>query len=444
MNITEISKLLHNKINLAATDEEVFVLSKVIEKLNVGTVNTVATYANLLNIYPQKGQLYFVEDEERLYFGFGTFWFLVTDTAVNSALSWGANGLGQLGDASTTSRLSPVSVVGGFADWAQVSSGGIHTAGARVDGTAWAWGSNGSGRLGDNSITARSSPVSVVGDFTDWVLISAGDSHTAGLRANGTVWAWGYNGSGRLGDNSTTSRRSPVSVVGSFTDWVQISAGYHTVGIRANGTAWAWGGNRYGQVGDNTSGISIRRSSPVLVVGGYTDWVQVSASGVFTAAVRANGTAWCWGNNGTGQLGNNTSGAGTAKSSPVLVVGGFTDWVGISAGGLHTAAVRANGTAWGWGVGSIGELGNNATANQSSPVLVVGGFTDWVSVSAGSQFSVGLRANGTAWGWGAGTNGRLGNNSTNLFSSPVSVVGNITNWIQISAGSNHAIAVRSE
>jgi alpha-tubulin suppressor-like RCC1 family protein len=304
--------------------------------------------------------------------------------------------------------------------------------------TAWAWGYNGSGQLGNNTIINQSSPVSVVGGFTDWVQISAENRHTAAIRANGTAWAWGNNGQGQVGDNTTALiRRSPVSVVGGFTDWVQISAGRdHTAAIRANGTAWTWGDNDRGQLGDNTT---TNQSSPVSVVGGFTDWVQISAGGTHTAAVRANGTAWTWGDNNRGQLGDNTT---TNQSSPVSVVGGFTDWVQISAGRDHTTAIRANGTAWAWGSNGSGRLGDNTLTSRSSPVSVVGGFTDWVQISAGRDHTAAIRANGTAWAWGNNGFGQLGDNTTTDRSSPVSVVGGFTDWVQISTGGFHIAAIR--
>jgi alpha-tubulin suppressor-like RCC1 family protein len=184
-----------------------------------------------------------------------------------------------MGDNTTVNKSSPVSVVGGFTDWISVSAKDTHSLGVRANGTAWAW-----GRGMGVSVTAlrstKSSPVSVVGDFTDWIQVSAGDGHSLGLRANGTAWAWGNGGDGRLGDNTTVDKSSPVSVVGDFTDWTQVSGRERfSIGISANGTAWAWGFNTSGQLGDNTA---VNKSSPVSVVGGFTDWIQVSAGGSFT------------------------------------------------------------------------------------------------------------------------------------------------------------------
>jgi alpha-tubulin suppressor-like RCC1 family protein len=404
------------------------------------SVRVVADTTAARNASPVTGMIRYNTSLSQYEFYNGTVWGPIQQVSAatfSDAYAWGRNTRGEVGDTTTTNRSSPVSVVGGFTDWVQISAGGYHTAAVRANGTAWTWGRGLDGRLGNNSTADRSSPVSVVGGFTDWVQISAGFNSTAAVRANGTAWAWGRNNNGQLGDNSTTDRSSPVSVVGGFTDWVQISAGQiHTAAVRANGTAWAWGANGSGQLGDNTI---TARSSPVSVVGGFTDWVQISAGGYRTAAVRANGTAWAWGRGSYGQLGNNST---ADRSSPVSVVGGFTDWVQISAGFNSAAAVRANGTAWAWGANAFGQLGNNTTTSRSSPVLVVGGFTDWVQIAAGGSHAAAIRATGTAWAWGRNNIGQLGDNSATDRSSPVSVVGGFTDWVQISAGISHTAAIR--
>jgi alpha-tubulin suppressor-like RCC1 family protein len=311
-----------------------------------------------------------------------------------------------------------------------------HSLGVRANGTLWAWGNNANGNLGDNTVTGRSSPVSVIGGFTDWVQTSAGSGHSLGVRANGSMWAWGYNNSGRLGDNTTINKSSPVSVLGGFTDWVQASAGSgHNLGLRANGSLWAWGRGLEGQLGDNST---VNKSSPVSVIGGFTDWVQASGGNQHSLGVRANGSLWAWGAGASGQLGDNTN---TNKSSPVSVVGGFTDWVQASAGSIHSLGVRANGSLWSWGSAGSGRLGDNTLDTKSSPVSVVGGFTDWIQASAG-QSSLGVRANGSLWAWGGNTDGRLGDDTLVDKSSPVSVVGGFTDWVQASAGFSHSLGIK--
>ena len=318
----------------------------------------------------------------------------------NTTWSWGQNKFfgtpsGKLGDNTTVDKSSPVSVVGGFTDWCQISAGKAfvgHSVAVRTNGTAWAWGAASVGQLGDGTTANKSSPVSVVGGYTDWSQVSAGADHSLGLRTNGTAWAWGANNYGKLGDNTTANKSSPVSVVGGYTDWSQVSAGYsHSLGLRTNGTAWAWGQGSNGKLGDNSTAD---KSSPVSVVGGFTDWCQVSAGGSYhSVAVRQNSTIWSWGRNYRGELGDNT---GTARSSPVSVVGGFTDWCQVSAGtSAHSVAVRTNGTAWSWGAGFYGAIGDNTTVSKSSPVSVIGGFTDWCQVSAGNYFSLAIRSTAT-------------------------------------------------
>jgi len=359
------------------------------------------------------------------------------DYVAGEIWSWGCGGGGALGDNSTVDKSSPVSVVGGYTDWCDISAGFNTSLAIRTNGTAWGWGCNNIGRIGDNSAIDRSSPVSVVGGFTDWCDISAGLSHSLGVRQNGTAWAWGAGSCGRLGDNTVTNKSSPVSVVGGFTDWCQLSAGdCHSLGVKQDGTAWAWGNNCFGRLGDNTT---VSKSSPVSVVGGFTDWCQVSAACLHSLAVRQNGTAWAWGAGSCGLLGDNTT---TSKSSPVSVVGGFTDWCQVSAACLHSLAVRQNGTAWGWGCNTAGQIGDNTTTSRSSPVSVVGGFTDWCQVSAGSIHSLAVRLNSTAWAWGAGTVGRLGDGAATARSSPVSVVGGFTDWCQVAGGLAHSLGIR--
>jgi alpha-tubulin suppressor-like RCC1 family protein len=452
MNILNITSALHSKINATTDFQELLALSKALERLNIGSVTAVATYSDLFAYSPSNnGELFFVDDENRLYFmslyGNSVVIFPIVQTSgVSTAYGWGSNANGKVGDNTIINRSSPVSVVGGFTDWVQVSvSSGVdsHSLGVRANGTIWAWGGNAVGQLGDNTITNRSSPVSVVGDFTDWISTSAGGNHSLALRANGTLWAWGNNANGQIGDNTPVfSKLSPVSVVGNFTDWIQASAGsLHSLGLRANGTLWAWGANKLttisidGRLGDNTT---VDRSSPVSVVGGFSDWVQASAGGYHSLGVRANGTLWAWGAGGNGRLGQN---AVTNRSSPISVIGGFTDWVQADAGSLHSLGVRANGSLWAWGNNGQGRLGDNTTANKSSPVSVVGGITDWVQASSGHDHSLGVRANGILRSWGNNSSFQLGQSRSSSETSPDSVNGNLTTWISASAGNSTSLGI---
>jgi alpha-tubulin suppressor-like RCC1 family protein len=352
------------------------------------------------------------------------------------AYAWGPNTFGQLGDGTTVAKSSPVSVVGGFTDWCYISSADYNNAAIRSNGTLWTWGFNSFGQLGNNSSANSSSPVSVVGGFTDWcsVDVNHGTRSMVGIRSNGTIWTWGYNGQGSLGNLcSTGNQSSPVSVVGGFTDWCSASMGIqHVLALRTNGTLWTWGRGNYGRLGDGTT---TNKSSPVSVIGGFTDWCQASAGGYHSLGLRTNGTLWAWGRNSSSQLGDGTT---TDRSSPVSVVGGFTDWCQISAGHCHNLALRTNGTLWAWGSNLCGRAGVVDGSNSTSPASVAGGFTDWCQIKAGYRHSAGRRDNGTLWAWGRNTSGQLGDGTTTNRSSPVSVVGGFTDWYKIDTG----IAVR--
>ena len=383
-----------DKINLGGlTSLETCQTDNALSILNCSTsiVNCVTTFYNLPNANDYDVRMIYVGNENRYYHSVSGVWINKLDSEIynyaNRLFLWGCNGQGRLGDYTTIDRSSPVSVAGGFTDWKQVSAGWCHSIGIRTNGTAWGWGDNGNGKLGDDTTINRSSPVSVVGGFTDWCQVGAGAAHSLGVKYDGTLWAWGCNVVGQLGDNTSTNRSSPVSVVGGFTDWCQVSAGGQSLGVRTNGTAWAWGCNVCGRLGDNTT---IHRSSPISIVGGFTDWCQLSAGQEHSLGVRTNGTIWGWGDNGQGRLGDNTA---IARSSPVSVVGGFTDWCQVSAGAYRSLGVRTNGTAWAWGRNQCGQLGDNTTISRSSPVLVVGGFTDWYRVSEGfaTKHNVGIR-----------------------------------------------------
>lgn len=440
MYSTNLIKSIQTKINSATTSEEVMLLSKVIEKLNVGAVKIVSTYSALSSIFPVIGSVYFVEDEENLVYYSSVGWIKINKTLNLPILTWGSASQGQLGDGTAVNKSSPVSVVGGFSDWVQISGmgSGNHGLGLRTNGTAWAWGGNAFGQLGDGTITSRSSPVSVIGGFADWTSLQASSNHSLGLRSDGTAWAWGGGGAGGLGDNTVISKSSPVLIVGGFTDWVQlVGAANNSLGIRSDGTAWAWGGNSTGNLGDGTT---TAKSSPVSVLGGFTDWVQLAGGNTHGLGIRQNGTAWAWGRNNYGQLGDGTT---VNKSSPVSVVGGFTDWIKVDGGFYHSLGLRSNGTAWSWGNNSSGQLGDGTTVSKSSPVSVVGGVANWTQVSAGQNHSVALRSDGTAAAWGLNTQGQLGDGTAVAKSSPVSVVGGFTDWIRVECTGGTTIAIRS-
>jgi alpha-tubulin suppressor-like RCC1 family protein len=293
--------------------------------------------------------------------------------------AWGRNNAGQLGDGTVVTRSSPVQI-GALTDWNDVDIGSYHTIAKKTNGTLWAWGNNQRGQLGTNNLTYRSSPVQV-GALTTWSTIAAGNRHSMATKTDGTLWAWGYNFQGQLGINLAYSyqhRSSPVQV-GALTTWSKASAGGNRSGaVKTDGTLWMWGLNNSGNLGDLTT---VNRSSPVQV-GIATDWatLHLSLNGETSVGIKTTGTLWSWGSNSTGTLGINNA-AITAVSSPVQV-GALTNWSSASLN-AHVIATKTDGTLWSWGQGAFGALGNNQVLNASSPVQV-GSLTLWKNPSAGS------------------------------------------------------------
>ncbi|MGH7493184.1 MAG: T9SS type A sorting domain-containing protein [bacterium] len=371
--------------------------------------------------------------------------------------SWGFNDTGQLGDGTTTNRSLPVQVGSSFSGVIGMGAGKQHSIALKSDGTVWTWGDNSYGQLGDATTTQRTSPVQVkgsggTGNLTAIATIQGGDHHSIALKDDGTVWAWGRNQYGALGDNSTTQRTSPVQVkgvggTGNLTNVKAIAGGgLFSLALKADGTVWAWGRNDKGQLGDNSTTDS---STPVQVkgaggTGNLTNVAAIHAGYAFSIAMKADGTVWAWGSNVYGQLGDNTT---TDSSVPVQVkgsggTGNLTNVAELSGGAQHGLVIKGDGTVWAWGRNQKGQLGDNTTTNRSTPVQV-SSFSNAVTVAGGIYHSVAFKSDGTIWTWGYNEFGQLGDNSTTDKTIPVLAAG-LTGVIQIAAGGRHSLALRTD
>jgi alpha-tubulin suppressor-like RCC1 family protein len=311
------------------------------------------------------------------------------------AYAWGQNANKPLGDGTNTHRSSPVTVLGGITTWSQVSAGAFHSLGVTSAGVAYAWGYNGYGILGDGTTVSKTSPVTVVGGITTWSQLSAGRGHSLGLTSAGIAYGWGKNYYGQLSDGTNTNRSSPVTVVGGITTWSKaLAGGYFSLGLTSAGIAYGWGRGDDGRLGNNST---VNKSSPVTVVGDITTWSQLSPNMGVTAhhslGLTSAGIAYAWGSNPQGQLGDGTT---IGKSSPVTVVGGITNWSELSAGRNHSIGRTSAGIAYGWGdnagqESANAQLGDGTTTNRSSPVTVVGGITTWFQISAGGLHTIALK-----------------------------------------------------
>ena len=363
-----------------------------------------------------------------------------------SAWAWGRNNDGQLGDGTTTSRSIPVKVQG-MTRVTQVDGGGrtdtgeSHSLALTDDGKVWAWGRNSDGQLGDGTTASRALPTQVQG-VSGVKQISAGGYHSLALKDDGTVWAWGSNGGGQLGDGTTTRRPTAMQVLGPaaqpLTDVKQVSAGiFHSLAVKNDGTVWAWGSNAYGQLGD---GYTTDRPTAVQVQG-VSGVKQVSAgTGTdFSLALKDIGTVWGWGYNFNGELGDGTT---TNRQTPVRS-GTLTEVTQVDAGGYHALALKDTGTVWGWGRGLENQV-DGTTTSRTLPVQVQG-VSGVKQVSAGGSHSLALKDDGTVRSWGSNSSGQLGNSTTTAPNSgSLSQVTGFTGGLQVSAGATHSLAVRAD
>ncbi len=325
-----------------------------------------------------------------------------------SAWAWGDNTYGQLGDGTTVDRWVPAPV-SGLSGIVGIAGGSNFSLALKEDGTVWGWGTNGSGHLGDGTTTQRNTPVRV-GSLTNVVGIAAGFSFGLAVKSDGTVWSWGYNDVGQLGDGTTTNRTWPVQVVG-LTNAVAVAGGWHhSLAVLADGTVRAWGDNPWGQLGDGTT-TPHRTPAPVSGLGGV---LRVSGGIEFSNAVKSDGTVWSWGRNDWGSLGDGTT---TWRPTPVAVPG-LTNAIAISSGTDHVLALKDDGTVWAWGSNEVGCLGDGTTTRRTAPVRtqVV---SNVAGIAAGRRHhSLALSHDGVVWSWGRDSDGQLGDGGTTNRSTP--------------------------
>ncbi len=366
-----------------------------------------------------------------------------------NVVAWGGNPSGQIGDGTTVTRLTPVPVsLQGVTT--QVAAGRGHTLALKADGTVWAWGANGSGQLGDGTTTTRLSPVQVVG-LSDAIAVAAGGFHSLALRKDGTVAAWGQNDSGQLGDGTATNRLTPVQVKDStgvaFGGAAKIAAGdLHSLAIKTTGTAWAWGQNFVGQLGDGTT---INGPNPVQVAAVGT-LVEVAGGFQHSLGIEPGGSVWVWGQNSAGQLCDATT--PPSRSTPFnLSALTISNVIKAGANGTHSVFLKSDGTVFACGFNGVGQLGNGTTSATAvtTPVQVkgVGGTgvltnVTAIAASAVSNFTLALRGDGTVVAWGDNNFGELGDGTSgNTRSAPVQVSG-LTGALGIAAGGQHSVAIR--
>jgi hypothetical protein len=331
---------------------------------------------------------------------------------------FGQGTYGQNGQGNTTNYNSPIQIGTGSSEWRQMSHGYFHVLGIKKDGTLWAWGANESGQLGNGNTTYYSSPIQV-GSLTTWRQVAGGGAFSVGIKTDGTMWSWGSGATySAVGQGSGVSSSSPVQI-GSGITWNYVVAGYyHCHAITTDGSLYGWGRNDVGMTTGTTAWTSPTNTGYLMK--------HVTCGAYHSVGISVAGYLYTWGFNDHGQIGNQNT---VSQTGPYLI-NSSNYHIDIGATAYSSYAVRSNGTLWAWGDGSSGILGNGATTWYSSPIQV-GSLTNWKKVFGGNQHVNALKTDGTLWSWGSNGNNQLGIGvSGGSYSSPVQV-GTLTTWKKI-------------
>jgi len=348
--------------------------------------------------------------------------------------TWGYYLEGQLGGRPGSNSIP--NKVGTLSDWKFISAKGRFVLAIRNDGTLWGWGPNSRGSLGYGTDTIIFTPVQI-GSDNDWKYVAAGFFSSYGIKNDGSLWAWGNNVVGELGDGTYEHKYIPTRI-GNDNDWMMVDAngsvfineGGHVIALKTNGTLWAWGRNGHGQLGDGTT---INKIIPIQI-GTSNDWKYVSAGTTHNLAIKNDGTLWAWGSNIAGQLGDGTT---ISKLIPTKI-GTSNDWKIVKAHLDFSLGIKNDGTLWAWGHNGQRTLGDGTNIDKLIPTQI-GNDNNWIHITSGgdgyTKTSAGIKSDGTLWTWGNQQHGQLGNGLTSLaYVSVPTKVGNDYKWSTVVGG----------
>jgi alpha-tubulin suppressor-like RCC1 family protein len=351
-----------------------------------------------------------------------------TDTCLaiktdGSMWTWGYNYFGQLGDGTNENRSVPKQVGSNFI----AVAAGIVAAGIGPDNTLFMWGDNRWGQLGDSSPTMRTTPTLVGTDFA--MVETSKDlgifefhANSVAVRKDGTLWTWGNNMHGQLGNGTRVNSGTPVMVGTGYRTAVVSS--HHGLAIKSDGSLWAWGDNGRGELGDGTTTASL---VPVRI---SAEFVAVGATVYNSVALHRDGTVFTWGSSINGELGD---GSTIDRLAPARVPG-LSNVTAIARGSNHTLALRSDGTIWGWGRNASGELGDGTFVNRPLPTRI-SALANVTAIATGGGYSLALRSDGTLWVWGASYTS-LGDGTGRLASNLPRQIG--SGFSRMSVGNDHA------
>lgn len=361
---------------------------------------------------------------------------------------WGSNAICGT-DGTTSNAPVQVSNLSGVKD---IADGVCIGLALKTDGTVWAWSNNDHGQLGNGTTTPSSTPVQV-SNLSGVKAIAVGEEHGLALKTDGTVWAWGYNNHGQLGDGSTTDRYVPVQVSNLSGVKAVAAGRYHSIALKEDGTVWVWGWNASGQLGDGSTTdrympvqvkgqpLTNKLSTSSLIIppvaGNYLSGVKAIAGGEsHSLALKEDGTVWAWGSNDRAQLGNGI----IAKSNTPVRVSNLSGVKAVAGGDNHNLALEEDGTVWAWGYNVSGQLGNGTNTTKSNTPVQVSNLGGVKALAAGGLHSLALKTDGTVWAWGDNEFGQLGIGTYSPGTNTPVEVSNLGNASAIAAGGQGSLA----
>ena len=358
-------------------------------------------------------------------------------TTLGGVKCWGSNANGQLGNGTNEDKNAPVDVNNLRSSVALLAAGGWHTCALTITGEVKCWGANLFGQLGDGATDNKNDPVDVSGLGSNVIALTAGEFHTCAVTTTGGAKCWGYNQSGQLGDGTKNDKGTAVDVSGLSSGIADLAAGdFHTCALTTTGGVKCWGDNLYGQLGNGITGG--QKTTPVDVNGLSSGVTAISNGAYHTCALMITKEVKCWGRNGSGQLGDNST---IEKNTPTIVSALGSDIAALNAGAFYTCALTTTGGVKCWGNNSYGQLGDGTTSEKYIPVAVSGLSSGVRSISAGKEHTCALTTEGIVKCWGYNDIGQLGNGITGNNTTPVDTVGLNSGVTAILTGGNHACAL---
>lgn len=316
----------------------------------------------------------------------------------------------------------------------QITGGYSHSLALMSDSTVWVWGDNEYGQLGDNT-KLYINTCERLENFSDIQAVAASEYHSIALKVDGTVWAWGQNSDGQLGDGTTIDRCAPVQV-SNISAVKKITTGeYFSAALKTDGTVWTWGTNTFGQLGDGTT---TSRTTPVQVLG-LTNIISIAAGDEFIYAIKDDGTLWAWGRNEDRVICDSTS---SYVPTPLQITS-ITGVKAVACGVNAVYVIKLDGTLWAWGAGYLGQIGNGTNDYIISVPVQVSGLNNVMAVSAGACYAVALLNDGTVRAWGRNDSGQIGDGTTVNKNVPTEVAG-LDNVLAIGCGYFHALAYKKD